>query len=59
MVEATVDEAGHVIEARTLCGPSQLRDASIEAARNWRFTPTKLNGAPVKVVGVITFNCHL
>jgi TonB family protein len=59
MVEATVDETGHVVAARALCGPVMLRDASVEAARNWRFTPTTVNGAPVKVVGVITFNFRL
>jgi TonB family protein len=59
MVEATVDETGHVVAARALCGPPMLRDASVEAARQWRFTPTTVNGAPVKVVGVITFNFRL
>jgi TonB family protein len=59
MVEATVDETGHVVAARALCGPAILRDASVEAARNWRFTPTTQNGVPVKVVGVITFNFRM
>ncbi|MEN3336252.1 MAG: hypothetical protein V7641_5617 [Blastocatellia bacterium] len=59
MIEATVDETGHVVAAHALCGPPMLRDVSVEAARNWRFTPTTLNGKPVKVVGVITFNFRL
>jgi len=33
-----------------------LRDAPVEAARGWVFTPTVIQGFPVKVIGTITFN---
>ena len=59
IVEATVDESGKVITARAVCGPDLLVPASLEAAKNWRFSPTTLNGKPIKAIGTITFNFHL
>jgi TonB family protein len=59
IVEVTVDETGKVIATRAICGPDLLVPASLEAARNWRFTPTTLGGQAVKVIGTITFNFHL
>jgi TonB family protein len=56
VVEVTVDEEGAVISARAVTGHPLLRDAAVDAARGWMFTPTRLNGVPVKVVGTITFN---
>ena len=58
-VEVTVDETGRVLSARALCGPPLLRATSVEAARNWRFTPTTVEGVPVKVIGTITFNFRM
>ncbi len=56
VVEVTVNEAGKVISARTISGPSELRAASEEAAKGWEFSPTMLSGIPVRVIGTITFN---
>ena len=58
-VEVTVDENGKVISAQAVSGPSVLRDAAVDAARHARFSPTKLSGAPVKVVGLINYNFTL
>ncbi len=56
VVHVTVDEAGRVVEAEAISGSNAfLKDAAIAAARKWRFTPTLLIGAPVKVTGTITF----
>jgi TonB family protein len=59
VVEVTVDEFGSVISARAISGHPMLKDAAVDAARGWRFTPTLLSGAPVKVIGTITFNFNL
>jgi TonB family protein len=59
VVEVTVDEQGKVIKARSLCGHDMLAGAAIEAARKWRFSPTQLNGLPVRVVGTIEFYFNL
>lgn len=59
VVKITVDETGRVIKAAPVCGPALLRDASVIAARDARFTPTLLGGQPVKVTGTITYNFNL
>lgn len=55
-IQVTIDEGGFVIEAEPLSGPEDLRKASIVAAKKWRFAPTMLEGQPVKVQGILTFN---
>lgn len=59
VVKITVDETGRVVAAAPVCGPALLRDASVIAARDARFTPTLLSGRPVKVTGTITYNFNL
>jgi TonB family protein len=55
-VEILVDEQGRVISAQATGGPPLLREAARLAALQARFTPTQLNGQPVKVSGVINYN---
>lgn len=58
-VQITVNEKGEVIEATVISGHPLLRDATLAAARQWRFKPTELGGVPVKVQGILTFNFTL
>ncbi len=58
-VQVTISEEGRVIEAAVLSGHPLLRDAAVQAARQWKFKPTELSGVPVKVQGVLTFNFTL
>ena len=51
VVEVTVNEEGRVIAAHAVSGHPLLRDAAVEAARQWVFAPTHLSGRPVKVIG--------
>src|SRR5712692_86516 len=55
-VQILVDETGKVMSAHAVSGSSFLTTGAEEAARRARFTPTLLNGQPVKVQGVITYN---
>ncbi|HYY96528.1 MAG TPA: TonB family protein [Pyrinomonadaceae bacterium] len=55
-VQILVDEEGNVVEAHAVSGHPLLRDAAETAARNSRFSPTRLQGQPVKVSGVITYS---
>jgi len=59
VVEIKVDECGRVIDAKTLSGHPDLTDASLKAARQWRFNPTKVEGRPIKVIGTLSFNFHI
>lgn len=54
-VEVIISPEGRVESARAISGHPMLVATSLEAARNWRFEPTILNGVPVRVTGVITF----
>jgi protein TonB len=56
VVEVMIDEVGNVISARALSGHPLLKDAAVDAARQWQFAPTLLSGAAVKVIGTLTFN---
>ncbi|HMX24167.1 MAG TPA: energy transducer TonB, partial [Blastocatellia bacterium] len=58
-IKVLIDETGNVTDAKILCGADLLAAVSLEAARQWRFAPTQLNGVPVKVQGVLTFNFTL
>jgi TonB family protein len=54
-VEVTVDEDGSVMSATALSGHPLLKGAAVQAARGWKFSPTKVGGVSVKVIGTITF----
>jgi periplasmic protein TonB len=58
-IQVTISEDGRVIEASVIAGHPLLRDAALQAARQWTFKPTELSGVPVKVQGVLTFNFTL
>lgn len=55
-VEVTVDEDGNVIAAHAVSGHPLLQAASVAAAREARFSPTKLSGQPVKIQGVLVYS---
>lgn len=55
-VQLLISEEGRVIEATAIEGPEQLRDAALDAARQWTFKPTTLSGQAVRVAGVLSFN---
>jgi len=49
VLEAIVTKAGNVANVRVISGPLLLHDAAIQAVRQWRYEPTRLNGLPVAV----------
>jgi protein TonB len=59
IVEATIDERGYVTDARVLQSQPLLDAAALVALKQWRYTPTLLNGVPVKILMTITFNFSL
>jgi protein TonB len=58
-VQVTISEEGQVIAAIAVSGPELLREAAVQAAREWVFKPTRADNAPVKVQGILTFNFTL
>lgn len=55
-VEIMIDENGAVVSARAVSGHPLLQAAAVNAARQASFTPTRLNGEPVRVTGVLVYN---
>lgn len=55
-VQITIDEDGNVISAQADSGHPLLRAAAVTAAREAKFSPTRLSGQPVKVQGVVIYN---
>jgi protein TonB len=56
VVQVLIDENGNVVSAHAVSGHPLLQAAAVGAARQARFSPTKLSGQPVKVTGVIQYN---
>lgn len=56
-VAILIDVDGHVLEAKSVCGgnPEFVKDSE-KAAMASTFTPTLVNGQPVKVSGVVIYN---
>jgi protein TonB len=53
-MEAVLDVTGRVESVRVLNAVPLLEDAAVRAVRQWRYTPTELNGVPVPVLMTIT-----
>jgi len=54
ILEAVIAEDGSVRDVRVLRSIPLLDTAAVEAVRQWRFTPTLLNGEAVPVVMTVT-----
>jgi TonB family protein len=55
-VQVLIDENGKVVAAAAISGHPLLQAASVKAARESVFTPTKVEGKPVKVAGVLHYD---
>jgi len=56
VVQVLIDENGNVVSAKAVSGHPLLQAVAVGAARQAKFSPTKLSGQPVKVTGVIQYN---
>lgn len=48
VVEATVDETGHVKDLKMISGSPIFREAAFDAVKQWVYRPAKLNGRPIE-----------
>jgi TonB family protein len=58
-LEAILDATGKVESVRVLESIPLLDDAAVRAVRQWRYTPTELNGVPVPVLMTVTIRFSL
>jgi len=54
VLDAVIDPAGRVTGVRVTHSVNLLDQAAIDAVRQWRFTPTLLNGEPVSILLTVT-----
>lgn len=54
ILQAIIDEDGSVREVSVLRSDPLFDRAAVEAVKQWRFTPTLLNGHPVPIVMTVT-----
>jgi len=59
IIETIIDPDGLVVDARILRSIPLLDEAALDAVRQWKFTPTLMNGAPTAVVMTVTVNFML
>lgn len=59
IAEVLLDGEGRVAQARILRSIPMLDEAALEAIRQWQFTPTLMNGAPVPVLITVTMQFTL
>jgi outer membrane biosynthesis protein TonB len=55
-IQVLIDENGDVFSAQPVSGHPLLRAVAAQAACGSKFSPTRLAGFPVRVMGVITYN---
>jgi protein TonB len=48
-LHATISRDGTIKDLHAVSGPVMLRQAALDAVRNWRYKPFKLNNQPVEV----------
>jgi TonB family protein len=54
LIDAVIGKDGNVSSARVIQGVPLLNGAALAAVRQWQYTPTLLNGAPIEVVATVT-----
>jgi protein TonB len=59
IIEATIGKDGSVTNAKILRSQPLLDQAALDAVKQWKFTPTLLNGVPVEVIMTVTVNFTL
>lgn len=59
VLETVIDTDGNVYSARVLRSVPLLDEAAMEAVKQWKFTPTLLDGVPVPVMMTVTVNFTL
>jgi protein TonB len=59
IIEAVIDAQGQVVSTKVLRSIPLLDQAAVDAVRQWRYTPARLNGEPIPVVMTVTVNFTL
>lgn len=56
VIHMTIDDHGLPVEVNAVSGPSVFQGPALEAARQWRFEPARMNGEAVPASFLLTLN---
>jgi len=59
ILDVIIDETGTVTSTRVLRSVALLDQAAIDAVRQWKFTPARLNGEVIPIVMTVTVSFRL
>jgi protein TonB len=59
VLHAIIGKDGHVVKVDAISGPDELKDAALDAVRQWTYRPYLLNGEPTEVDTTIIVNFNL
>jgi TonB family protein len=54
VLQIAVNETGDVTDTNVMSGHPLLNDAAVTAVKQWKYSPTLLNGRPVPVIATVT-----
>jgi protein TonB len=54
LIDALIDETGHVTTMKVISGPALLHQAAMAAVRQWKYQPASLDGKPVSMHLTVT-----
>jgi len=59
MIDAVIDSTGKVAAMKPLSGPILLQQAAMDALRQWKYEPARLDGQPVSMHLSVTMKFHV
>lgn len=59
VLAATISKAGTIENLHVVSGPVMLRESAVDAVRNWRYKPYKLNNQPTEIETTINVSFSL
>jgi protein TonB len=59
VLSATIGKDGKILDLKVESGPPLLKQAALDAVRQWEYRPYLLNGEPVEVFTQIEVNFKL
>ncbi|MGC8915730.1 MAG: energy transducer TonB [Thermoanaerobaculum sp.] len=60
ILEIIIDKQGNVKDVKVLRAlPMGLTEAAVEAVKQWKYEPSKLNGKPIEIQGTVTVTFRL
>jgi TonB family protein len=59
LLQFTIDRSGNVADLKVVSGDPILIDASVDAVKQWKYRPYRLNGEPVEVETMVNIQFHM